>query len=145
MFLLLLKSFFFKRNNSKISLNNFQKSKSKSFLIDNFFISSFYFFIVWIFNTESKFRLKKKSQIGNYMLQFLESTDWEKENIRRFQLRRFLKNKRFYKKGSKFLGKFFFLNWNFLISFLIDKFFFKYNVDIKYFLIFILLWFSCMN
>ena len=39
---------------------------------------------------------------------------------------------------SNFFKNFSSINWDFLINFLIDKFFFKYNVDVKYFLVFVL-------
>jgi hypothetical protein len=39
---------------------------------------------------------------------------------------------------SNFFKNFSGINWDLLINFLINKFFFKYNVDTKYFLVFLL-------
>lgn len=138
-------------------------SKKMTIGSSNFFISFFYIFLTWVFRKLPKKNswriLRKKLRIPRKDMGNWKNFEWERRDrikrlvhkrrrFRSFRFRRkmrrlkrgksFKLNKRMRKFTSKFMKRFFYINWDFLVSFIIDNFFFKYNVDVKYFLIFIL-------
>jgi hypothetical protein len=138
------KHFFFKKFSKQLY---YSLKKKEAPAQDNFLNSAgltnisldlpFSYFLIWAFHRPERLRLKKPKIYKAYSkINFKTLFKYHKEmryflDFRRSKRWRFLKMQRAIKKG-------FHIDWDFLLNFLIDKFFFKYNVDTKYFLIFVL-------
>jgi len=136
-----------------------KKNLQGQFFQENFSLVSFLFFLIWALHRARK---RRPYFYSISRIPFPERTeeDWDSDaffrslklrlfgRIRRKtrkmkrrgrQGRRLLKQRFFYGHAfkRKFFRRFAGINWDFLISYLIDRFFFKFNVDIKYFLFFL--------
>jgi hypothetical protein len=138
------KSSFFRNNFNNSSVPFF--SKKNAFFFERNMEIPLNFFLIWVFfknirNLKRRFvsrkflryMRKKKSLILNRKALRILDLAYRYDKAWRYRMRRGLRPY-----VSNVLKNFSSINWDFLVNFLIDKFFFKYNVDIKYFLVFVL-------
>jgi len=120
-------------------------SKKNAFIYDRNMEIPLNFFLIWVFFKKVR-KLKRRltfrrlvSRTFRKKLFFSRHDQLIVDSIFRKDLEWRVKMRRGIKPYvSNLFKSFSSINWDFLVNFLIDKFFFKYNVDIKYFLVFIL-------